>query len=230
MIRKGQATWLSGADVRRQIQFINNLFEVDGMRRRPAGLDQSLSCRFWKVATHPHSNLVTWNVMSGDEERQLESRTGHVGSFPGNAISLSMNLANLAFLSINLTNLASHWLGVAVSRDDVESNDISSTLDALSSLLVDDATVRKFQERVNISFDGFDHDPLEVYEIPEIRRFCAELDKSFPYWLYFLSTEDSSLKMMAFCLCRVNTKAPGLAILGRGALGFCLSSHFVGDE
>ena len=60
----------------------------------------------------------------------------------------------------------------------------------------------------------------------KIRRFCAELDKSFPYWLYFLSTEDSSLKMMAFCLCRVKKKAPGLAMLGRGALGFFLSSHF----
>ena len=28
MIRKGQARWVSGANVRRQIQFINNLFEV----------------------------------------------------------------------------------------------------------------------------------------------------------------------------------------------------------
>ena len=28
MIRKGQARWASGSDVRRQIQFINNLFQV----------------------------------------------------------------------------------------------------------------------------------------------------------------------------------------------------------
>ena len=28
MIRKGQATWVSGSDVRRQIQFIHRLFEV----------------------------------------------------------------------------------------------------------------------------------------------------------------------------------------------------------
>ena len=28
MIRKGQARWVSGSDVRRQIQFINKLFEV----------------------------------------------------------------------------------------------------------------------------------------------------------------------------------------------------------
>jgi transposase-like protein len=28
MIRKGQARWVSGTDVRRQIQFINKLFDV----------------------------------------------------------------------------------------------------------------------------------------------------------------------------------------------------------
>ena len=28
MIRKGQARWVSGSDVSRQIQFINRLFEV----------------------------------------------------------------------------------------------------------------------------------------------------------------------------------------------------------
>jgi hypothetical protein len=28
MIRKGQVRWLSGADVRRQIQFIQKLFEL----------------------------------------------------------------------------------------------------------------------------------------------------------------------------------------------------------
>jgi hypothetical protein len=28
MIRKGQVRWVSGSDVRRQIEFINKLFEV----------------------------------------------------------------------------------------------------------------------------------------------------------------------------------------------------------
>ncbi len=33
MIRKGQARWVSGSDVRQQIQFINKLFEVAAVRR-----------------------------------------------------------------------------------------------------------------------------------------------------------------------------------------------------
>ena len=36
MIRKGQTKWVSGSDVRRQIQFIHRLFEVASMRRSPA--------------------------------------------------------------------------------------------------------------------------------------------------------------------------------------------------
>ena len=118
------------------------------------------------------------------------------------------------------------WLGVVVSRDDVELNDISSTFSTLSSLLVDEATVRRFQGRVKISFDGFNHDPREIYEIPEIRRFCAKLDKHFPYWLYFLSMEDSSLKAMTFCLCTVENAGPGLASVDRDLLDF-ISSHLL---
>ena len=52
MIRKGQARWVSGSDVRQQIQFIHNLFEVRH-EPKPGRLDQSRSCRFLKVATHP---------------------------------------------------------------------------------------------------------------------------------------------------------------------------------
>ena len=108
-----------------------------------------------------------------------------------------------------LDDLGVDWLGVAVSRSDVENRDISTTLGTLSGLLDTDATVRRFRGRVNVSFDGFDDDPREIYEIPEIRRFCAELDARFPYWLYFLSMEDSSLKMMTFCLCRVEKQRAG---------------------
>ena len=91
---------------------------------------------------------------------------------------------------------------------------------------MDEATVRRFEGRVNISSDGFDHDPREIYETPDIRRFCTALDKSFPYWLYFLSTEDSSLKMITFCLCRIEKKGPGLVVLDNVDLGRFLYSHF----
>ena len=54
MIRKGQARWVSGSDVRRQIQFINRLFEVVAWY-----LDiQAFSVTVFKIATLPYSGLV----------------------------------------------------------------------------------------------------------------------------------------------------------------------------
>ena len=57
MIRKEQAKWVSGSDVRRQIQFINQLFEVVD-ETEPGRPNQSFSCCFLKVATHPY--LERW--------------------------------------------------------------------------------------------------------------------------------------------------------------------------
>ena len=128
---------------------------------------------------------------------------------------------------VSLEDLGADWLGVVVSRSDVESNDVSATLQTLSAVLDDATTVRRFQGRVSVSFDGFNEDRREIYEIPEIRRFCTGLDAHFPYWLYFLSTEDSSLKIMTFCLCKVEKKGPGLVMLNGDDLGRFLHSHFV---
>ena len=81
--------------------------------------------------------------------------------------------------------LGTDWLGVVVARDEVEANDITGTLQTLWSVFRDRETVRRFQGRVEIGFHGYDADPREVYEIPEIRRFCRKLDKSFPYLVLF---------------------------------------------
>ena len=47
----GQARCVSGSDVRRQIQFINKLFEVVAWRRRPVDPAYPFSGRFLNVAT-----------------------------------------------------------------------------------------------------------------------------------------------------------------------------------
>ena len=77
-------------------------------------------------------------------------------------------------------------LVVIVRRHDVEAGNTASTLRVLSRLLAGVATVREYRERVDIAFQGYDTDSRELFEIPEVRRFVAALDDSFPYWLYFL--------------------------------------------
>ena len=127
-----------------------------------------------------------------------------------------------------LDTLGIDWLGVVVAREDVEANDTTETLQSLWSVFRDRETVRKFQGRVEMGFHGYDADPREVFEIPEIRRFCRKLDKSFPYWFYFLPSDgliSPTLSVMASCLCSVTKHGPGLISLGPGFPAF-LMSHF----
>jgi hypothetical protein len=90
-------------------------------------------------------------------------------------------------------------LVVIVRRHDVEAGNTASTLRVLSRLLAGVATVREYRERVDIAFQGYDTDSRELFEIPEVRRFVAALDDSFPYWLYFLTRESTGLQALAFC-------------------------------
>lgn len=88
---------------------------------------------------------------------------------------------------------------IVVGRNDVEAGDLQPTLQVLMGLLSDATTMRQYREGVDIAFHGYDADPRELFEIPEVRGFVAALDGAFPYWLYFLSREYTGLQAIAFC-------------------------------
>ena len=137
------------------------------------------------------------------------------------------NLGTLGGLGFDWDWLGVDRLNVVISREEVASIDTSSTVNTLSRVLVDRETVQRFRGRIEISFDGFDDDAREVYEIPEVRRFCVDLDKLFPYWFYFLSTDNETLKMIAFCLVPVTKIAPGFVRPSKLGLASFLASHFL---
>ena len=118
------------------------------------------------------------------------------------------------------------YVGIVVSRQEVESLDIAPSLHVLESLLYDAETVRMFQGQVGLSFHGYDTDPRELYQVPEVRQYLASLDSKFPYWFYFLSTDDEALKVIAFCLCRTLEIDAGLAYSDRADLQSFLLGHF----
>ena len=72
-----------------------------------------------------------------------------------------------------------------VSRRDVETGDITDILRSLSHLISATEIARLYRERVDISFEGYEDDRRELWEIPEVRAFVHKVDDKFPYWLYF---------------------------------------------
>ena len=117
------------------------------------------------------------------------------------------------------------WFGVVVDRADVEAVEVSSTAKSLLRVLANRETIERFRGRVDLAIHGYSSDPRELYEILEVRRFCAKLDEVFPYWFYFLSTEGVTLGVIACCLCSVRKVRPGVAGLGPDLLEF-MTRHF----
>jgi len=46
---------------------------------------------------------------------------------------------------------------------------------------------------------GYDDDPRELYEIPEVVAFMRKADESCPCWIYFSNVECRWLGLVAFC-------------------------------
>jgi hypothetical protein len=119
-----------------------------------------------------------------------------------------------------------NFVGIVISRNEIESLEIAPVLKSLESMLYDAETVQAFQGQMGLSFQGYDNDPRELYEIPEIRRYLAMLDRNFPYWFYFHSTTDDTLKMLAFCLCDTRKIGAGLAYPEPEELKTFILKHF----
>ena len=52
---------------------------------------------------------------------------------------------------------------------------------------------------VALMIDGYNHDPREIYTIPEVRAFYKQLWEVWPYWLYFCNLDTENLMMMVMC-------------------------------
>jgi hypothetical protein len=86
--------------------------------------------------------------------------------------------------------------------------------------------VRSLKEKVDISIFGYDDDPRELFEIPEVREWVQKLDEAFPYWFYFLSKEFPGLNFIAFALCEYHRLSSGGFEIESRNLAKFLISHF----
>lgn len=105
------------------------------------------------------------------------------------------------------------WVGrrllLVFSRAEVESVDFTSSsplIDALASSYGRE----NFRQSVGIRFAGYDADPRELYEVPEVRRFVEELVCRL-HWGYYLVPEVGGLQMMLLCLVQAERDGAGRA-------------------
>ena len=87
------------------------------------------------------------------------------------------------FLIYNVLTVSSNSLRdqlvIVISRDDVRAGRFEATLSNINRLIESDENIRRYEERVEATFHGYDTHPDEVFEIAEVRNFFTNSTKGF---------------------------------------------------
>ncbi|BFH18294.1 hypothetical protein J6TS7_20960 [Paenibacillus dendritiformis] len=59
------------------------------------------------------------------------------------------------------------------------------------------------RSRIIISYHGYDFEPREVYQIPEIRKWTCRLLQNIPHLFYFISPQAHSIRVIFMCVAEV---------------------------
>jgi hypothetical protein len=115
---------------------------------------------------------------------------------------------------------------LVISREQIMEMDLQEPLQVLRQLAGNPEKAITACGRVSVVIDGFNADPRELFEIPEVRRYIQQLDALWPYWFFFLSQADDSIKVIESCLCDSIEVVPGVTSIDTEQLNDCLTRHF----
>lgn len=99
-----------------------------------------------------------------------------------------------------------------ISRKEIEGCDFGSALERLHIMADTRENALRYRESLFLMVTGYDHDPRELCEIPEVRRYFALLCDQWPHWMWFLSRELAMVPLLMSFLCSVEVvRRPGAA-------------------
>lgn len=98
-----------------------------------------------------------------------------------------------------------------ISRREVEQADLASVLSRLKVFLATREDAWRYRGQMTLVVDGYNHDPRELVDIPEVRMLLRRLEAAWPYWAFFFNQVDDSIKLLLSCVA-------GSRYLGNGAV------------
>lgn len=108
-------------------------------------------------------------------------------------------------------------LFIGIKRRSVESQDISGVLGNAVILTSTKNNAWNARGSVTLSFEGYDSDPRELWEIREVRSYVKKLTDAWPNWMYFIDNSMYSFVATYLCLVEVRrTTDPNKVDVGTG--------------
>ena len=81
-------------------------------------------------------------------------------------------------------------------RREVERGTVGDLVDRLMMLSDSADYSRRFAGKVALVVDGYNDDPRELYEIPEVCALIRAVDQQWSYWGHFFSVEVGALQLV----------------------------------
>ncbi|MDQ9172000.1 chlororespiratory reduction 6 domain-containing protein [Oxalobacteraceae bacterium R-40] len=96
--------------------------------------------------------------------------------------------------------IGGHVTVVTIPREDIERGAVDVAVSSLNKLVASKAALETSNGTISLLVSGYDHDPRELYMIPEVRAYFQALDAAFPYWFHVLARLEHSLRMVFMLL------------------------------
>jgi hypothetical protein len=105
-------------------------------------------------------------------------------------------------------------LTVMISRGSVEACDIKRVLARLAPLADSRKAALYWQGTLGFYFEGWEQDPRELYEIPEVRAYFRALTDAWPYWWHYIEKDGQTFSLVLGLLCRGHIEITGDVSIG----------------
>lgn len=101
-------------------------------------------------------------------------------------------------------------------RPMIESGNVDKVVGGLNVLIENKESIEKYAGKVTFTFDGWNEDKRELYEISVVKNWLRKLTDRFPYWLVFLDRTNYCIPVLLTILLNAQAKIdvnPNLATL-----------------
>lgn len=102
------------------------------------------------------------------------------------------------------------FLRFQITRAEIEQGRHKRALRWLNELISDREIAWANREKLVLEVLGYDEDPRELWEIPEVRRFLRALHREWKYWFFFATHAAPTLSVLELCLTNAERFAPGV--------------------
>ena len=120
-----------------------------------------------------------------------------------------------------------HFLCV-IGREEVENQDVSDVRKFFDRLRSSRELAAHCQGKIEVSFHGYDEDPRELYEIPEVRRFAPLLSVALPELFFFAYTGKHAHGLMIIAMCLTDVEKSSVAPNGDNKIAVEFSTEKIG--